>query len=135
MLHLPCSFLIGAKIFYITQASSSFQINFRSVRHLDSMEDSYYLRRKEAFYAHIFRESTGQAEVQSLFSSDFHSKILNAAAFTRSDSSNEYYLAWTKSPCDSLPPKLTNIWLKDSGFRAVLIENGTLRITLSRFIK
>ena len=84
---------------------------------MDAIEDSYYLRRKNSFYVHLLKDGTRQEEVKFLFSSDFHAKVLNVVALTRSDSSKDSFLIWTKPPCESLAPKLTNIWTKSSGFR------------------
>ena len=84
---------------------------------MDAIEDSYYLRRKNSFYVHMLKDGTSQEEVKFLFSSDFHAKVLNVVALTRSDSSKDSFLIWTKPPCESLAPKLTNIWTKSSGFR------------------
>ena len=90
--------------------------NLRSNRNLPIVEDSYYLRRNQSFYIHVLNDGADQKEVKSLFLSNFYSKVLNAVAITRSKSKDSF-LVWTKSPCDSVPPKLANIWTKSSGFR------------------
>ena len=96
--------------------------NFRSVWHKDEIEDSYYLRRKDSFFIHVLNNDSGREEVQALFLSDFYSKVLNAVALTRNDLAKDSYLMWTKSPCDSVPPNLTNVWTKSVGFRGVKVD-------------
>ena len=90
--------------------------NLRSNRNLPIVEDSYYLRRNQSFYIHVLNDGADQEEVGSLFLSNFYSKVLNAVAITRSKSKDSF-LVWTKSPCDSVPPKLASFWTKSSGFR------------------
>ena len=107
--------------FSSTSVMDIFLTNFRSVRHLDIIEDSYYLRRNHSSYIHVLKDDAGHEEVKSLFLSDFFSKVLNAVALTRSKSRSDSFLMWTKSPCDTKAPKLTNVWTKFSGFRKDLI--------------
>ena len=52
-----------------------------------------------------------------LFLSDFLSKVLNAVAVTNNPLNNGTFNVWTKSPCQLVPPKLTNVWTKCKGFR------------------
>ena len=80
------------------------------------MDDSYYLRRNQSFYIHVLNDDVDQEKVESLFLSNFYSKVLNAVALTKSKSKDSF-MVWTKSPCDSVLPKLANIWSKSSGFR------------------
>ena len=89
----------------------------RSIRHEEKIEDSYYLRRNRSFYIHVLNDAAGQDEVKSLFFSDFYSKVLNAVAITRDKLASDSILMWTKSPCATGSPKLTNVWTKSSGFR------------------
>ena len=93
----------------------------RSVRHEDKGEHSYYLRRNQSFYIHVLNDWTTQEEVKSLFLSDFYSKVLNTVAVIWDNSAKDSLSMWTKSPCDSMGPKLTNVWKKSSGFRKVYI--------------
>ena len=93
--------------------------NFRSVWHKDEIEDSYYLRRKDSFFIHVLNDDSSQEEVQALFLSDFYSKVLNAVALTRSNLAKDSFFMWTKSPCDAVSPKLTNVWTKSFGLREV----------------
>lgn len=101
---------------------------YRSVIHLDKIEDSlwygidgfedsYYLRRNQSFYIHVLNDDAGHEEVKSLFLSNFYGKILNAVALTKNRSPESSFSMWTKSPCDSVAPKLTNVWTEASGFR------------------
>ena len=113
----------------LSSANNLFHDHSRSVRHQDQIEDSYYLRRNQSFYLHILNSYEGQKEVQSLFLSEFYKKVLNAVAMTRS--SNDSFLMWLKSPCDSVAPKLTNVWTTLSGLRKgfiihIFIKNDTL---------
>ena len=55
--------------------------------------------------------------MKSLFLSDFYSKVVNAVSMTKSKSLGDSWLMWTKSPCDNVPPQLTNVWTQFSGFR------------------
>ena len=96
------------------------EADFRSIKHEDAIEDTYFLRRRDSYYIYVFNEGTNQEDIKALFSSDFNEKVLNAVALTKQKASNDSFLLWTKSPCDSLPPKLTNIWKTSTGFRWVL---------------
>ena len=89
----------------------------RSYSNEEEIEDSYYLRRNHSFYIHVLNDAAGQEEVKSLFFSDFYSKVLNAVAITRDRGAKESLSMWTKSPCATVSPKLTNVWTKSSGFR------------------
>ena len=113
------SFLTGRNIYQdppLSNWRNFSSSNLRSNRNLPIVEDSYYLRRNQSFYIHVLNDGADQEEVGSLFLSNFYSKVLNAVAITRSKSKDSF-LVWTKSPCDSVPPKLANIWTKSSGFR------------------
>ena len=90
---------------------------FSTLKLYKTREHSYLLRRKDAFYYHVLEEKAGVDQVKSLFLSDFHAKVLDVVAFTPIDLSKDSYLMWTKLPCDSLPPKLANIWTRNLGFR------------------
>ena len=80
-------------------------------------EDSYYLRRDHSFYILVVDDDADQEQVKSLFSSDFFTKVLNAVALTGNRPITESSVMWTKSPCQSVGPKLTNVWTQSSGFR------------------
>ena len=67
------------------------------------------------------KDDTGLEGVKFLFLSDFYSKVLNAVAMTRSKTLRDSWLMWTKSPCDNVPPQLTNVWTQFSGFRKCFI--------------
>ena len=101
-------------------STSNSKADFRSIKREDAMEDTYFLRRRNSYYVYVFNEGTNQEDIKALFSSDFNEKVLNAVALTKQKASNDSFLLWTKSPCDSLPPKLTNIWKTSTGFRWVL---------------
>ena len=96
---------------------------FRSVRtNVDiktqaEIEHSYHLRRNNSFYIHILNDESDPADVKRLFLSDFYTKVLNAVALTRISFAEESFAMWTKSPCDSVAPKLTNVWTKSTGIR------------------
>ena len=101
---------------------------YRSVIHLDKIEDSlwygidgfedsHYLRRNQSFYIHVLNDDAGHEEVKSLFLSNFYKKILNAVVLTKKRSPKSSFLMWTKSPCNSVAPKLTNVWTEAFGFR------------------
>ena len=100
----------------LTEAIFNFTY-YRSVRHLDKIEDSHYLRRNQSFYIHVLNDDAGHEEVKSLFLSNFYRKILNAVVLTKKRSPKSSFLMWTKSPCNSVAPKLTNVWTEASGFR------------------
>ena len=51
-----------------------------------------------------------------LFSSNFHSKVLNAVALTNNHLDGTFSV-WTKSPCPSVAVKLTNVVTQSTGFR------------------
>ena len=113
------SFLTGGNIHQdppLSQWNNFSSSNFRSNRNLPIVEDSYYLRRNQSFYIHVLNDGADREEVESLFLSNFYSKVLNPVAITRGKSKDSF-LVWTKSPCDSVPPKLANVWTKSSGFR------------------
>ena len=94
----------------------------RSLLNQEKIEDSYYLRRNNLFYIHVLNDVATPSEVRSLFSSDFYNKILNAVALTTKDLAKDSFSMWTKSPCHSMAPKLTNVWTKSFGFRKVIFH-------------
>lgn len=81
------------------------------------IEDSYYLRRNSSFYTHVLNDDSGQEEVKTLFMSDFYTKVLNVVTLTRNGLAKDSFVMWTKSPCDSVAPEMTNVWTKSFGFR------------------
>lgn len=93
--------------------------NFRSLLHQEKIEDTYYLRRNQSIYIHLLNDDTSLEEVKLLFSSEFYSKVLHAVALTKNMKTQDSLSMWTKSPCDSVGPILTNVWTKSSGFRSV----------------
>ena len=79
---------------------------------------------------------TTQEEVKSLFLSDFYSKVLNTVAVIWDSSAKDSLSLWTKSPCESVGPKLTNVWKKSSGFsHATLFDSNILEDLSCRVIK
>ena len=55
--------------------------------------------------------------MDSLFLSEFYNKLMNVVVLTKNGATKDSFLMWTKSPCNSVGPKITNVWTKYSGFR------------------
>ena len=98
--------------------------NFRSFRHEETNQDTNYFRRNDSLYIHVLNSHEGPDVVNSLFSSDFYNKLMTVMVFTRKGAAKDSFLMWTKSPCNSVGPKVTNTWTKYSGFRQSM-ENLT----------
>ena len=104
-------------LFLLHLSKDIFPCHFRSVRHMDIIEDSYYLRRNHSSYIHVLKDDASHEEMKSLFLGDFYSKVVNVVGMTKSKSLRDSWPMWTKSPCDNVPPQLTNVWTQFSGFR------------------
>ena len=73
------------------------------------------------FFTHLMSGQLDQGEVRMLFRNSFYEKVLNAVVVVKDHMAEGTYKVWAKSPCQYVPPKLTNVWTMSTGMRLVKI--------------
>ena len=79
------------------------------------------MSRKGKFFAHVLSELVGQDDARVLFGNPFYKKVSNAVVAVKDQLNEGNFNMWTKSPCQSVPPKLTNVWSMSNGLRLVVM--------------
>ena len=68
-------------------------------------------------------EQLDHDEVRMFLGNSFYKKVLNAVVVVKDNLTEGTYNVWTKSPCQYVAPKLTNVWTMSTGTRLLLIVN------------